>query len=100
WQPPIQVVPPEVQDALAILKGNKKPGDAFPQLTQIPSAAFDFNCSSVRQAGFYADPTYDCQVFHRCDVNRGLSTGLCGVSLVFNQITLVCDWYYNVDCSR
>ncbi|OWA53794.1 hypothetical protein BV898_18215 [Hypsibius exemplaris] len=49
----------------------------------------EFDCSSVNQAGFYADPNYGCQVFHRCDINGRLSTSLLCVSLIFNQITLV-----------
>ncbi|OWA53796.1 hypothetical protein BV898_18217 [Hypsibius exemplaris] len=96
--PPPQV--PAIADALFILKGNKQPSDDFPKLLDIPEAAKEFDCSSVNQAGFYADPNYGCQVFHRCDINGRLSTSLCGVSLIFNQITLVCDWYYNVDCSQ
>jgi hypothetical protein len=104
---------PLVWDALRILRGNKDlttedilslvaaavPGQDYPINAQIPQTSIV--CSSYKQAGYYADTSAQskCQSFVRCDENGVLTQYLCGNGSLFNQITLVCDWYYNVDCS-
>jgi len=105
---------PKVWDALAKLKGknaeltvdqiqelypNVVPGTDFPILSAIPQRSID--CASFKQPGFYADVDAGrCQVFDRCDVNGNLTSYLCPNMTLFNQITLICDWWYNVDCSQ
>jgi hypothetical protein len=84
----------EVQALLA----NAKAGSDYPNYDQIPQTNFD--CSSKKQSGFYADTDAKCQVFHRCDINGNMTSYLCVNTTVFNQITLVCDYYFNVDCSK
>lgn len=69
-----------------------------PDLTSIP--ATDFNCSQVSVAGYYADISTGCQVFHRCGKRGELNTYLCTAPTIFNQLTLVCDWWYQVNCER
>ncbi|XP_055347963.1 uncharacterized protein LOC129595076 [Paramacrobiotus metropolitanus] len=76
---------------------NAKPGQDYPNLSGIPAGRFD--CGSVKP-GFYADVDYQCQVIRRCDINGNQTAYLCPNMTVFNQITLVCDWFYNVDCSQ
>jgi len=73
---------------------------AFPTLSSIPHTSFD--CSSKAGPGFYADsdPAAGCQVFHRCELGGNVTDYLCVNSTIFNQITLVCDAWYNVDCGR
>jgi hypothetical protein len=107
---------PGVWDALAQLKGSAhralsvdqiqelfvtaKAGEDFPILAAIPDSNID--CASFKQPGFYADDSAvsKCQVFHRCDVNGNLTHFLCPNMTLYNQITLVCDWWFNVDCSQ
>jgi len=106
---------PKVFSALDVLRGganrqlgvdqiqelwlNVKPGQDFPLIAQIPKAAVD--CGTFKQPGFYADADAgQCQVFHRCDINGNLTSYLCPNMTLFNQITLVCDWWFNIDCSQ
>jgi hypothetical protein len=74
-----------------------KAGQDYPNLSEIPAGNFD--CSSVKP-GFYADVDTKCQVVRRCDINGNLSSYLCPNLTVFNQITLVCEWFWDVDCSK
>jgi len=71
---------------------------AYPTFSVIPKTNFD--CSSKAQPGFYADVEAQCQVFHRCELSGNSTAYLCTNTTVFNQITLVCDAWYNVDCGR
>ncbi|OQV19920.1 hypothetical protein BV898_06187 [Hypsibius exemplaris] len=71
---------------------------SYPTLNAIPKTSFD--CSSKAQPGFYADVETQCQVFHRCEQSGNQTAYLCSNTTVFNQITLVCDLWYNVDCGR
>lgn len=70
----------------------------WPTLDALPNAT-NFNCTSKTFSGFYADTATGCQVFHRCNAGHRNSY-LCPKTTVFNQLTLVCDYVYNVDCSR
>ncbi|OWA52640.1 hypothetical protein BV898_17087 [Hypsibius exemplaris] len=97
-QPPLQV--PQVLQALRILRGDMTPSSSYPAPLSVVPAPITFSCDNVHQAGFYADQDFGCQVFRRCDRFHGLTSYLCGEQTLFNQITLVCDYYYNVDCSR
>jgi len=72
--------------------------NAYPTYNSIPQTRF--NCNSKAGPGFYADPEAQCQVFHRCDPNGNQTDYLCVNITVFNQITLICDKWYNVDCGR
>ncbi|XP_055340550.1 uncharacterized protein LOC129589726 [Paramacrobiotus metropolitanus] len=77
---------------------NAQAGQDFPTLSAIPAAGVD--CGSVKP-GFYAnDGAGKCQSFDRCDVNGNLTSYLCPNMTLFNQITLICDWFFNVDCSK
>lgn len=71
---------------------------SYPMLSSIPQT--NFQCSSKAQPGFYADMEAQCQVFHRCDQAGNQTDYICVNSTVFNQITLVCDSWFNVDCER
>ncbi|OQV25673.1 hypothetical protein BV898_00605 [Hypsibius exemplaris] len=70
----------------------------YPQYNTIPQT--NFSCGQKNQAGFYADVEAQCQLWHRCDLAGKQTNYLCTNSTVFNQITLVCDSWYNVDCQR
>ena len=57
------------------------------------------------EGGKYADPAAECQVFHFCalgDTDGSLVTYsfLCPNGTIFNQQYLICDWWFNVDCSQ
>jgi len=104
---------PKVWDALAKLRGkdalssaqiqdlypNAVAGKDFPNNLVIPARSID--CASVKP-GFHADVSdpSKCQIFDRCDVNGNLTSYICPAMSLFNQITLICDWWYNVDCSQ
>ncbi|OQV17727.1 hypothetical protein BV898_08184 [Hypsibius exemplaris] len=105
---------PKVWDALAKLRGkgaltaeqiqnlypNAVAGQDFPNILVIPDRGID--CGAFKQPGFYADSSDvgKCQIFDRCDVNGNLTSYICPAMTLFNQITLVCDWWFNVDCSQ
>jgi len=66
----------------------------------LPDDTNNFDCQSKHQPGFYADLRYGCQVFHRCDFNGNHTVYACVNTTVFNQITLTCDYWFNVDCTK
>lgn len=83
----------EVQTIMASREANQ-----YPTYNTIPQTSFE--CSAKAQPGFYADVDTQCQVFHRCEQSGNRTDYLCPNTTVFNQITLICDSFYNVDCSR
>jgi len=87
---------PLTAEEIQVLLASKS--DQFPTYNTVPDT--DSDCSSKAQPGFYADVSTGCQVFHRCDFNGNMTSYLCVNSTVFNQITLVCDFWFNVDCQR
>ncbi|OQV17705.1 hypothetical protein BV898_08162 [Hypsibius exemplaris] len=105
---------PKVWDALAKLRGkgaltakqiqdlypNAVAGKDYPDITVIPERGID--CASFKNPGFIADSSDvgKCQIFDRCDINGQLTSYICPKMSLFNQITLVCDWWFNVDCSH
>ncbi|XP_055349146.1 translation initiation factor IF-2-like [Paramacrobiotus metropolitanus] len=84
----------EVQTILA----NRDFANQYPTYNAVPLTSFD--CTKKTQPGFFADVEAQCQVFHRCDINGNRTSYLCVNTTVFNQITLVCDYFFNVDCPR
>ncbi|GAV05838.1 hypothetical protein RvY_15909 [Ramazzottius varieornatus] len=109
----VNIQNPPVWQALDLLRGGGEPlnaaqvqqvmasavpGQSYPTLAYIPQTSF--TCSSARQPGFYADPETGCQVFRRCEQNNYMFSYICPNSTLFNQITLVCDYWYNVQCDR
>ncbi|OQV15629.1 hypothetical protein BV898_10216 [Hypsibius exemplaris] len=83
---------------LRALLASAQPGTAYPTLSAIPQTSF--SCDKVQQPGFYADPETQCQVYRRCDPNAPMASFLCPNGTLFNGIALVCDYWYNVQCSR
>ena len=59
---------------------------------------------SIVFKGYYADPEADCQSYHVCsDSGDGIFVKfdfLCPNGTIFNQEEFVCDWWFNVDCSK
>ena len=78
------------------------PGDDYPIFAEVPETSFF--CDGQVEGGYYADPEAECQVFHICgnDGNGGLTkySFLCPNGTLFNQQYFVCDWWFNVDCSK
>lgn len=89
-------IPLSAEDVQNILS-SKSDGE-YPTYTTIPKTNFD--CQTKAQPGYYADVDTQCQVFHRCEITGNITSYLCVNTTVFNQITLVCDYFYNVDCQR
>jgi len=73
----------------------------YPIFASVPPTSF--RCDSKVAGGYYADTEADCQAFHICAGNSigGLSkySFLCPNGTLFQQQYLICDWWYNVDCS-
>ncbi|XP_055338928.1 uncharacterized protein LOC129588638 [Paramacrobiotus metropolitanus] len=92
------LAPPVTSAKLTKILADAVPGKDYPALTEIPATSF--TCASKKRVGFYADVETNCQVFHRCDVDGVKTDYLCPEKTVFNQVTLNCDWWYNVDCAN
>ena len=78
------------------------PGDDYPIFGEVPDTSF--LCDGQVDGGYYSDPEADCQAFHICaaDGTGGLTkySFLCPNGTLFNQQYFVCDWWFNVDCSK
>ncbi|XP_031848134.1 uncharacterized protein LOC116433788 [Nomia melanderi] len=67
--------------------------DLFRNLT------FRFSCED-RPIGLYADPDYDCRVFHACDDSGKGFPVICPNNTVFDQKERVCTDEALVDCEH
>ena len=70
------------------------PGVDYPVLSTIQETSF--SCSGLQFGGYYADPEQQCQAYHVClQDNVGLYpvAFLCPNGTIFNQDTVVCDWW-------
>lgn len=74
------------------------PGKDYPIHSSIPQNKFD--CAQYEQNGYYADVISGCQVIHICQEDGTHESFLCPNGTIFNQQYLVCDWWFNVDCSK
>ncbi|KAF2357467.1 Chitin binding domain [Trinorchestia longiramus] len=94
----------ELAELAASLPGGGVPGEDFPVLSEVPDTGFQ--CRDQAVSGYYADDDGEarCQVFHICQLREsGLvqqDSFLCPNGTVFNQQYLVCDWWFNFDCSQ
>ena len=90
-------------DALSALQGSIPgiPGEDYPIYAEVPETSFD--CFDKIDGGYYADPEAECQAFHICtaDGQGGLAkySFLCPNGTILNQNYLICDWWFNFDCS-
>ena len=77
------------------------PGEDYPIYSEVPETAF--SCEGQVDGGYYADPEAECQAFHICtaDGAGGLAqySFLCPNGTLFNQNYVICDWWFNFDCS-
>nr|XP_040581346.1 uncharacterized protein LOC121129687 [Lepeophtheirus salmonis] len=84
------------------LKISGIPGQDYPIYNEIPDTSF--SCSDKIEAGYYADPETNCQVFHICirDGHEGLvkASMLCPNRTIFNQELFTCDYWYNFNCEN
>lgn len=91
-------------DPIAMLKDSipGTPGEDYPIYADAPETAF--TCDGRVNGGYYADPEAQCQAFHICtdDAQGGLTkySFLCPNGTIFNQEYFICDWWFNVDCSK
>ncbi|OQV14299.1 hypothetical protein BV898_11534 [Hypsibius exemplaris] len=88
-------------DLVAVKMAKKPvvPGVDYPVLSQTTDVS-SFSCWDVQLSGFYADIDSRCQIFRFCDINGREYAFLCPNTTVFNQVLLVCDYWYNVVCER
>ncbi|XP_063586435.1 pro-resilin-like [Penaeus indicus] len=85
------------------IPGGGIPGEDYPILASVPDTGFSCDAQAVQ--GYYADTAAEagCQVFHICQdraLRRQQDSFLCPNGTIFNQQYLVCDWWFNVDCSQ
>lgn len=92
-------LPPLDAEAVVSLLEIAQPGETFPLLHSVPETGFD--CNAFSGPGYYADSSTlsRCQAFYRCDLNGNKTGFLCPNETLFNQLTLTCDYYFNVDCA-
>ncbi|XP_076047731.1 uncharacterized protein LOC143029148 [Oratosquilla oratoria] len=100
--------PSEAELALIALgeniPGGGAPGVDYPVLAAVPETAFA--CEETGYPyGYYADTASEagCQVFHICQTRPNgyqKDSFLCPNGTIFNQQYLVCDWWFNFDCSQ
>lgn len=74
-----------------------EPGVDYPIYSEAPNS--QFNCSTQRLPGYYADVPARCQLFHVCLDDRQWSF-LCPNGTIFSQQHFVCVWWYEFDCSQ
>ncbi|XP_063586453.1 uncharacterized protein LOC134763848 [Penaeus indicus] len=96
-------VDPEIAALAENIPGGGVPGEDYPILASVPDSGF--SCDAVAVQGYYADTVAEagCQVFHICQdraLRRQQDSFLCPNGTIFNQQYLVCDWWFNVDCSQ
>ncbi|XP_055341023.1 mucin-19-like isoform X2 [Paramacrobiotus metropolitanus] len=85
-------------DDIRRVMSTAQPGATYPTLSVIPETSF--SCDQVNQSGYYADPETGCQAYRQCLSGAPMYSFLCPNKTLFNQITLVCDWWYNVNCDK
>ncbi|XP_076047260.1 uncharacterized protein LOC143028775 [Oratosquilla oratoria] len=100
--------PSEAELALLALgeniPGGGVAGEDYPVLAAVPETGFA--CEETGYPyGYYADtaPDAGCQVFHICQTRPNgyqKDSFLCPNGTIFNQQYLVCDWWFNIDCSQ
>ncbi|XP_047471166.1 uncharacterized protein LOC125026633 [Penaeus chinensis] len=94
-------VDPEIAALAENIPGGGVPGEDYPILASVPDTGFSCDAQAVQ--GYYADTQAGCQVFHICQdraLRRQQDSFLCPNGTIFNQQYLVCDWWFNVDCSQ
>lgn len=75
------------------LSGESSDLDLFGNLT------FQFSCEG-RSIGLYADPNYDCRIFHACDdAGKGFPV-ICPNNTQFDQRERVCADREHADCEH
>ena len=78
------------------------PGEDYPIYAEVPDSSFA--CDGQVDGGYYADPEAECQAFHICtaDGQGGLAkySFLCPNGTILNQNYLICDWWFNFDCTE
>merc|ERR1712106_368027 len=79
-----------------------EPGEDYPIYSEVPDTSF--TCDGQVEGGYYSDPEAECQAFHICGGGAEGSliqySFLCPNGSLFNQEYIVCDWWFNVDCSQ
>ena len=104
--PPDQAKPSEAPPAMSGIDMLRmavpgSPGEDYPIYAAVPDTSFA--CDGRVEGGYYADVEGECQPFHVCtaDGHGGLTkySFLCPNGTLFQQEYLVCDWWFNVDCS-
>merc|ERR1712110_910958 len=79
------------------------PGQDYPTLDFFNLPATSFDCGGRINGGFYSDEEAFCQMYHMCveEASGGFRkySFVCPNGTVFSQERLVCDAWFNVDCS-
>ncbi|KAF2364209.1 Chitin binding domain [Trinorchestia longiramus] len=96
----------QVTKVTQLMEQGEVPGEPwlnYPAYTDLPST-IEFNCThhvkEHRGAGhLFPDVNTRCQAYHLC--HGGARTSfLCPVGTIFNQVTGVCQWWFQVQCRQ
>jgi len=78
------------------------PGEDYPIYDGIPNTGF--SCEGRIDGGYYADVEAQCQPFHICTADgsgkMSMHSFICPNGTLFNQEFFVCEYWFNVDCSK
>lgn len=75
------------------------PGVDYPTYSYLPHTGF--KClEHTSYPGFYADVETRCQMWHYCQPDGRHDRFLCPNGTVFDQLTRVCNWWFNVHCDE
>ncbi|XP_023714824.1 uncharacterized protein LOC111868435 isoform X2 [Cryptotermes secundus] len=86
-----------VQQGIAQQADDK--GDAPNHGVETPAGyRTSFSCVG-RLAGYYADISSGCQLYHMCDLEGRRYTNACPKMTLFQQRMMICDHWYMVNCN-
>ncbi|XP_015920885.1 uncharacterized protein [Parasteatoda tepidariorum] len=94
---PKNELPVEDHGDLSAIPG--APGLDYPTYSHLPETGF--KClQHTSTPGFYADVETKCQMWHYCQPDGRHDRFLCPNGTVFDQLTRVCNWWFNVYCDN
>ncbi|XP_076336609.1 uncharacterized protein LOC143239437 [Tachypleus tridentatus] len=85
----------DIEGDLSAIPG--KAGSDYPTISNIPRTSF--TCED-KLPGFYASVEHRCQLYHHCSPQGRMQSFLCPNGTVYNQLSFVCEWWYNVNCGN
>lgn len=85
-------------EAVWEIESQAKSEKTVPALTAVVKT--NFTCRGMKGPGWYVDLETGCQQYHRCYSAERSTAFICPPGTLFSQETLICDFWYNVNCSE